>query len=147
MDKQHGLTLLELIIAMAVMAVLASFGFAQYESSTHNTNLRVMRDTASKLALAQQQHRQTYGRYAERLKAKGEATDNTLVFAELEQFNIRITQATYSAFHAELSAKSPSGATKKQCAKLQVSSDLGFLSYATTDDKGNSTSKECLGHG
>lgn len=147
MKSQTGVTLIELAIAMAILGVLATLSFAGYESSIQNANLRIMREAASKLALSQQQHRQTYGRYASSVKESGKANSTTLVFTDVNRYTVSVSNADFRTFTATLTPKTRSLQTKPQCSRMQVSSTQGYLSYGTQNASGKNTSSECLPNG
>ncbi len=147
MQFNRGFTLIELIIALAIAGLLASLAYGGYQTRIQDTNFNLMREAASKLALKQQQHRQTFGQYASKVTGAGNASQTTLVFPEIQNFNTTIQSSDFRSFSAELTPKSKSFAMKKKCATLIVSSQQGYLFFKSMDANRKDSSTECLPRG
>ena len=147
MRSKKGFTLIEFTIAAAIVAVLASIGLGGYQSHIQNTNFNLMREAASKFALKQQQHRQTFGQYASKVQTQGKASATTLIFPQASDFKTTILSSDFRSFSASLEPKSTSFALKKNCQTLHVQSRQGYLSFTSIDANKQDSSNACLPRG
>ena len=147
MRFNRGFTLIELIIALAIAGLLTSLAWSGYESRIQATNFNLMREVASTLALKQQQHRQTFGQYASKVKNSGKASASTLVLTEHSDFNTTILSADFRSFSAAVQPKKGSLSIKRECATLIVQSQQGYLSFKSLGSNEKDSTKECLPRG
>lgn len=77
--RAAGFTLIELMITVAVMAILVSIANASYQAQIRKANRAEAMDALSRAAMAQERYLFAYGRYATSLDA--DVTDNGLALA------------------------------------------------------------------
>ncbi len=147
MRSKQGFTLIELVIALAIAGLLASLAWSGYESRIQATNFNLMREAASKLALKQQQHRQTFGQYASQVASSGNASVSTLIFPEHQSFQTTILSADFRSFSASLRPKGATLNLRKECQTVIVQSQQGYLSFKSIDLEKNDSSEKCLPRG
>ncbi|NJM32023.1 MAG: hypothetical protein HC848_02945, partial [Limnobacter sp.] len=80
--------MMELLIAMAIIALLATFTVSQGVRTVETTRFTRMKTPTSQLIVSEQNHRQIHGRYATQINSSGQASASTLVFRAAEDYNI-----------------------------------------------------------
>lgn len=147
MKPQLGVTLLELLIALAIMAVVGTLSAGAYQNHKENSNFRQMKEVGAKFALAQQQHRQKHGRYASLVQATGNDTSSLLVFPERANYSIQITNGDFRRFRARISTTRANLKPSSTCHTLIVDSTQGFLNFTSDNENDNDTTRTCLPNG
>lgn len=147
MARPNGFTILELMIALAVVGVLATLAYANYGDQIQRSNFKTMREVAAKLALSQQAHRQRYGRYASEVAAYGTPNTNRLIFKDASSYSIAIESADFRGFEANLAPRTDALDTPDQCKRLVVSSSQGYISYSSRNQKNQDSTTDCMPNG
>ena len=147
MKCQTGFTLIEMMFALAIVAILATIAANSYSNVMAQSNFRSMRDVGAKIALAQQQHRQFFGQYATRVVDNGQTNTSTLVLPEASQYNITISNAGFRDFVATLTPRSSNLQGTSDCWSVRVSSLRGFLSYSALNNAQQDSTARCMPNG
>lgn len=147
MKCQTGFTLIEMMFALAIVAILATIAANSYSNVMAQSNFRSMRDVGAKIALAQQQHRQTYGQYATRVVSSGQTNTNTLLIEEAAQYSINISNAGFRDFVVTLTPTVSTLNGTSECWSVRVQSQRGFLSYSALDRSNQDSTARCMPNG
>lgn len=148
MRASHGFTLLELAVAVAVASVLATLGYAGYQSAWEKSNFRNMQEFGIELAMSQQLHRQRFGQYARQVAATGTPSTDLLVMPLADQFHVTVQDSDFRRFsaivtpHATDLRRLPS-----ECSVLIVESDMGLQRLYSRSSSNQDTSARCIPHG
>lgn len=148
MQKALGFSLLELIVVMAIVAILTSLGYAGYQSVWEKSNFRTMQEFGVEVALSQQLHRQRYGRYAQNIASNGSPNANLLVVPSANKYQINISSADFRGFSALIQPhQNDPMRLPNECSVLVVESDLGFQRFGSKSAANQTTSDRCIPHG
>ncbi|HEY1059331.1 MAG TPA: prepilin-type N-terminal cleavage/methylation domain-containing protein [Limnobacter sp.] len=147
MKLSKGFTLIELMVALGIVAVLSTFAFGGYQDSLRNANFRLTRDVAEKVALVQQQHRQEFGQYASTVQTTGTPSANVLVLSEGVDYQITISQANFRDFTAKVTPSKRNIQGPTQCWTVQVNSQQGYLKFSALNQQQQDTTAECMPNG
>lgn len=151
MFRQKAFTIIELMIALAIAGILATLAITNYDESIRRSNFKNMREIAAKFALSQQEHRQRYGVYASTVSPSGNSSASTMIFAEAQNYTIKITNADFRTFVATMtpssSTNSISNDTPDACRTIQITSNQGYLSYISLDSGQRDTTTNCMPNG
>ena len=148
MRTTKGFTILELMIAVAIVGVLATLSYAGYQSSIEKSNFRNMQEFGIELALNQQLHRQRHGRYASAVAANGASEANKLVMPSASEYRITVTSATFRDYEALVTPKaSDKRELPQDCKILVVTSSMGKQRFLARNASGADTSAGCIPHG
>jgi prepilin-type N-terminal cleavage/methylation domain-containing protein len=147
MLRQRGFTLIELMIGVAITAVLATFSFSAFKGTMEKADFKTMHEVASRLALSQQRHRLSFSQYATTINTTGTPSLTTMIFTDAQSYNVNILKATLTEFQMSIEPKSAAGLSDiaKHCYRIIVTSQQGFLNYTSTNDAGVSNT-DCLPH-
>lgn len=151
MFRQKAFTIIELMIALAVAGILTTLAITNYSETIKRSNFKNMREIAAKFALSQQEHRQRYGVYASTVSPSGNSSASTIIFAEAQNYTIKVTGADFRTFVATMTPSSStngvSNNTPDNCRTIQITSNQGYLSYTSLDSGKRDTTTNCMPNG
>ena len=148
MRTTKGFTVLELMIAVAIVGVLATLSYAGYQSSIEKSNFRNMQEFGIELALNQQLHRQRHGRYASAVAAAGTPSATTLIMPSANDYLITINTADFRQYSATVTpTQNDIRPLPRDCKALVVQSIRGNQRFATRSANGQDTTARCTPHG
>lgn len=112
-QNKRGITLIELLVAVAIVMIIAVIAFPAYQSQVEKSRRTDARAALSNIQLAQERAYTVNGRYASSaadlsLAAGLTAATNTLITSEQGFYNITLT-ANNTAFTANAAAVGPQG--------------------------------------
>lgn len=144
----RGFTIIELMIAVAIVGLLAALGYPSFESLLEKSNFRTMREFGVDLALNQQLHRQRYGRYAQNITSAGISNPTLLVMPTSDQYQVVISRANFRGYIAEVKP-SPEAPLRlpEECQTVIVRSDIGLQRFEAKSASNTDTSAVCIPHG
>lgn len=143
-----GFTVLELVVAMAIVAVLATLSYAGYQSTWEKSNFRTMQEFGLEMALKQQLHRQRYGRYAQNISNSGSPNASLLIMPSSNKYRVSINSADFRSFRAEIQPhQNDTMRLPEECRILLVESDMGSQRFGSKSASNQNTSDRCVPHG
>ncbi len=135
-----GVSLLELVMVLAVTAILASLASAGYASVRVRAARHEVRMALWRLAATQETHRLQFGRYAEQLSTTGVASAEALLPPPLPPTAWQFRLTAFGDEGWEITATSNYRSADLECVELRL--DHTGLSSAR-DSAGNDSSNTC----
>lgn len=148
MKLQQGFTLIELIIAIAVVGVLSTFAVMGFAQAVQAANFLDLKDAASRVALAQQNHRQIFNQFASRVQASGSSSADTLLFADASKYDFSVDLRSYNEFVVDVQTRPGNSMPSDDCFIVRVRNRQGILVFESFDKEAkNNTTSNCLQNG
>jgi type IV pilus assembly protein PilE len=130
MTSQRGLTLIELVIALAVMALLAALALPAWQNQATQGRRADATGALQRLQMAQERHRAAHGLYAGELQALGAAGAAT---SAAGLYRIELQPAGADAYMAVARARGDGPqALDNLCAEITLKVDQGFANLGPT---------------
>lgn len=145
----NGFSVLDMVVALAISAILATLGYSSYQSHIDKSDFQSMMEVASRFALNQQRHRMGFSTYATTVKSNGQENTNTLIFPDAAQFKFEVDAANTNIqqFVAKVTPlKSAHSSYQEQCRSIRIKSEQGILSYSALNQSDGDTTSQCLPH-
>ena len=148
MNTHRGFTLIELMMGLAVVAILATAAALGMSHAVQSAYFLDLKDTASRLAIAQQNHRQVFNQFAPQVAAAGTVSSNQLVFPDASRYRVRVLTRGYNEFEAELEPRAGTPAPSDECFIVRVRSQQGIIAFQSFDrTHQQNTTTVCLQNG
>ena len=115
--KNRGMTLVELLIVVAIVAILASAALPSWNSQVQKARRADARNTLIFVQVEQEKYRADNGSYASSMSALGLSTYNS---ASRDYYNISIVSNSETAFVASATPNTNGGQNNDLCGTFAV---------------------------
>lgn len=115
--KNRGMTLVELLIVVAIVAILASAALPSWNSQVQKSRRTDARNTLIFVQVEQEKYRADNGSYASSMSALGLSTYNS---ASRDYYNISIVSSSETAFVASATPNTNGGQNNDLCGTFAV---------------------------
>lgn len=115
--KKRGMTLVELVIVLAIVAILASVALPSWNSQVQKMRRADARDTLILVQVEQIKYRADNGRYAPSMSALGLGTYNS---SARDYYNVSIVSSSATTFVANAAPNANRGQDNDLCGTFAV---------------------------
>jgi len=136
----HGFTLIELVVALAIAAVLATLAYPSYSEYLHQARRSDAWDALARLQLAQERHRSRHTAFADSVQ------DLALpVTSPAAHYRVRVASADAMGYALEAQAAEDSPqARDRSCRRLRLVITRGVQQRQAFDAAGQDSSRRCF---
>ena len=131
--KNRGMTLVELLIVVAIVAILASVALPSWNSQVQKARRADARNTLMFVQVEQEKYRADNGSYASSMSALGLSTYNS---TSRDYYNVSIVSSSATAFVASAAPNTNGGQNGDSCGTFAInqSGPDGSGSYASISE-------------
>ena len=131
--KNRGMTLIELLIVVTIVAILAGVALPSWDSQVKKARRADARNTLMSVQVEQEKYRADNGSYASSMNALGLGTYNS---TSRDYYNVSIVSSSATAFVASAAPNTNSGQNSDDCGTFAInqSGPDGSGSYASISD-------------
>ena len=115
--KKTGMTLVELVIVLAIVAILASIALPSWNSQVQKERRADARNTLIFVQVEQEKYRADNGRYAPSMSTLGLSTYNS---TSRDYYNVSIISSSATAFVASAAPNTNRGQDKDLCGTFAI---------------------------
>jgi type IV pilus assembly protein PilE len=131
--KNRGMTLIELLIVVTIVAILASIALPSWDSQVKKSRRADARNALMSVQVEQEKYRADNGSYASSMSALGLGTYNS---TSRDYYNVSIVSSSATAFVASAAPNTTCGQNGDDCGTFAInqSGPDGSGSYASISD-------------
>lgn len=143
-SKSKGLTLVELLVAIAIVGILATLALSHTAGAFEKQRFSELQEAAARLVMQQQTHMQVYGQFATQVNNQGQPNKSTLIISSAADKTISITATSATGFTADIRMKADQPQPNEVCRWLRIVVNKGFVDTSSFSASNADTTTRCV---